>query len=240
MADYDISYDWRAVAVPRWIQSTTTWLIIDRRATVVSLRFTAPLASAADQDLSFDWLASTVALRFTALEDWNEATSLVGSVHYDVRLVLFKLRGMDATTDGLYDYWLSTSRDQCAQDYRGELARPLRDVVVIDDYGNALAAAPSTKGIVMPDTLVVIRVLLIGTTPQQLTTTPTPVKTSAFIKAASTNTAAVALVKNGSATFTDGLQLNAGDPAVVDIDDLSKLWFVTNDPGQSVAVAASQ
>lgn len=240
MADFDISADWRAVAVPRWFEASVSWAIIDRRAVAVARRIVAPLSSAADQSLSFDWWPSTVALRFTALEDWNEATSLVGVCHYEVRALVFKMRGMDALVAGLYDTWLSSSPDLRAQSYAGELARPLRDVCVIDFWGTGLAAAPSTKGIVMPDTLVVVNCFLTGTTPQQLTTTSTPVKTSAFIKADPANTAPIALVSNGSGTFGTGLKLGPGDPAVAEIDDLSKLWFVSTDPGQAVTVTASQ
>jgi hypothetical protein len=244
MADFVISIDWRAVAVPRWLQAPLSWNdatslvgINDWRATAVAKRFTA---SFADYDISTDWRAVAVVRRFTANEDWNDATSVVGVCHYDVRALLYKMRGMDAVVNGLYETWLVSSPDLRAQSYPGALARPLRDVCVIDVWDTAAAGAPATKGIIMPDTLIVLRLLLTGTTPQQLTTTPTPVKTTSFIKAAATNTAPVALVVNGSATFTSGLQLAPGDPAVAEIDDLSKLWFVTTDPGQSVAVTASQ
>lgn len=222
MADYDISADWRAVAVPRWFEASLSW---NDATSLLGID---------------DWRATAEALRFTGVEDWNDAVSILGVCHYDVRALLFKMRGMDAAIAGRYDEWLASSADMRAQSYTGALARPLRDVCVIDVWDIAAAAAPSTKGIVMPDTLIVLRVLLTGTTPQQLTTTPTPVTTSAFIKAAATNTAHVALVVNGSGTFTSGLQLAPGDPAVAEIDDLSKLWFVTTDPGQSVAVTASQ
>lgn len=246
MADFLISTDWRAVAVPRWFQaplsltgyvSSTDW-----RAVAVPRWFQSTLTwSDATSLLGVnDWRATATAERFTAAEDWNDATSVVGACHYDVRALLYKMRGMDAVVDGLYETWLSSSADLRAQSYAGALALPLRDVCVIDVWNTAIAAAPSTKGIIMPDTLIVLRLLLTGTVPQQLTTIATPVKTTTFIKAAATNTAPVALVTNGSGTFTSGLQLAPGDPAVAEIDDLSKLWFVTTDPGQSVSVTASQ
>jgi hypothetical protein len=246
MADFVISADWRAVAVPRWFQAPLSLAgyvsSADWRAVAVSRWLQAPLSwSDATSLLGInDWRASAAAKRFTAAEDWSDATSVIGACHYDVRALLFKMRGMDALVDGLYETWLAGSADLRAQSYAGALARPLRDVCVIDVWDTAAAAAPSTKGIVMPDTLIVLRLLLTGTTPQQLTTVATPVKTTAFIKAAATNTAPVALVVNGSASFVSGLQLAPGDPAVAEIDDLSKLWFVTTDPGQSVAVTASQ
>jgi hypothetical protein len=244
MADFVISTDWRAVAVPRWLQAPLSWNdatslvgINNWRATAVAKRFTA---SFADYDISADWRAVAVARRFTADEVWNDATSLLGACQYDVRALMYKMRGMDHAIDGLYETWLASSPDPRALSYVGALGRPLRDVCVIDVWNTAVAAAPSTKGIVMPDTLIVLRVLLTGTVPQQLTTVATPVKTTAFIKAEPTNTANIALVVNGSATFLSGQKLAPGDPAVAEIDDLSKLWFVTTDPGQAVVVTASQ
>jgi hypothetical protein len=222
LSGYVSSTDWRAVAVPRWFQATLPWSDATSLLGIVNRR------------------ASTVAKRFTAVLDWSDATSVIGACHYDVGALLYKMRGMDAVVDGLYETWLAGSSDLRAQSYAGALALPLRDVCVIDVWNTAAAAAPSTKGIVMPDTLIVLRLLLTGTVPQQLTTTPTPVKTTSFIKASATNTAPIALVVNGSGTFVSGLQLAPGDPAVAEIDDLSKLWFVTTDPGQSVAVTASQ
>lgn len=51
-------------------------------------------------------------------------------------IVVFKMRGMDASSGGLYDTWLSTqSPDYSGEQYHGTLAKPLRDVVVVDSWG---------------------------------------------------------------------------------------------------------
>jgi|SRR5262245_25388146 len=48
---------------------------------------------------------------------------------------VYKMRGMDAAVDGLYDTWLVEGEpDTDASEYTGELATPLRDVIVIDTW----------------------------------------------------------------------------------------------------------
>lgn len=50
-------------------------------------------------------------------------------------VVMYKMRGEDAVVDGRYDSWLVRSEpDLDASEYTGALARPLRDVVVIDTW----------------------------------------------------------------------------------------------------------
>lgn len=50
-------------------------------------------------------------------------------------LVTYKMRGMDALVDSLYDAWLSVGEpDSSGSKYSGTLTRPLRDIIVIDSW----------------------------------------------------------------------------------------------------------
>lgn len=172
--------------------------------------------------------------------DWSVGINVWTAGLGTLRPAIYKMRGQDALVDALYDCWLSPGQpDPDARAYIGALAKPLRDVCVIDSW-DTLPAAGTKEAFTMPSTLIVLRCYLTSTTPQRLTSTPTPVTSSAFIKAEPTNTAVVAVVVDASGSLITGMQLAPGDPTVVDIDDLSKLWFVTTSPPQAVAVLASR
>lgn len=53
----------------------------------------------------------------------------------DPCVFMYKMRGMDAAIDSLYDTWLAYGApDMSASKYTGALTRPLRDVIVIDAW----------------------------------------------------------------------------------------------------------
>src|SRR3954470_3213507 len=53
------------------------------------------------------------------------------------RITRYKMRGMDATVAGLYDTWIvQTEPDLDGSEYGGALAKPLRDVIVIDSWSS--------------------------------------------------------------------------------------------------------
>lgn len=47
---------------------------------------------------------------------------------------MYKMRGMDAVTNGLYDTWITSAPDFAGASYAGALATPLRDIVVVDAW----------------------------------------------------------------------------------------------------------
>lgn len=52
-----------------------------------------------------------------------------------VPITIYKMRGMDAVTNGTYDTWLATGEpDTDGSGYAGPLAKPLRDIVVTDSW----------------------------------------------------------------------------------------------------------
>lgn len=61
---------------------------------------------------------------------WNHATP-----DMVVLVTVYKMRGMDKNTNGLYDTWLvSGTPDLTGASYAGALAKPLRDIIVIDSW----------------------------------------------------------------------------------------------------------
>ena len=81
------------------------------------------------------WQTSGVTIRILAIDaSGNEASPIDYS--YTVSNpssapLYFKMRGMDASTDGLYDTWVVFGLpDFAASAYAGSLATPLRDVVI--------------------------------------------------------------------------------------------------------------
>jgi len=84
-----------------------------------------------------------------------------------------------------------------------------------------------------------IKNLTVSTAALQLTATSTPVRTVSIVKADPTNTGTVYLITGSGGTAATGFPLNAGEVIVVDIDNLTKLWFIASAASQKVAVEAS-
>lgn len=78
-----------------------------------------------------DWQSTTMSLRLSGI--WAvEGVSFIGEI-WRIAMPVFKMRGMDAAVSGTYDTWLSSGQpDLTGAGYRGSLATPLRDIVVVD------------------------------------------------------------------------------------------------------------
>jgi len=51
------------------------------------------------------------------------------------KVTYYKMRGMDAIVSGLYDAWLAVGTpDLTGAVYTGTLAKPLRDIIVVDTW----------------------------------------------------------------------------------------------------------
>lgn len=114
MADF-ASIDGLSPAVARWINSTPVGanIVLSRDWRAVALALA----------LNTEWTGGQYSANF-----WSAARGLPVVTY-------FKMRGMDAAIDGLYDTWLvAASPDNTGTRYDGELATPLRDIIVIDEW----------------------------------------------------------------------------------------------------------
>jgi hypothetical protein len=89
----------------------------------------------------------------------------------------------------------------------------------------------------LPSTLVSLRVGA-TTTPAQLTSSATPVKSLPILVADPDNTAAVIVYPQGGTAAANGVRIGAGVPVPFAIDDLSKLMVVSVSGTQYISAVA--
>lgn len=119
MADQSLNVDGYP---PAATTASSKWLEL-------SLAVTDFARGTADVSGATAWLQAQMACEERAtINFWTVAAS-------DWERTFYKMRGMDALTDGLYDTWLAESEpDLDASEYAGALNLPLRDVIVIDSW----------------------------------------------------------------------------------------------------------
>lgn len=91
-----------------------------------------PLARGPDDGMD---LRQTLAMDYGAVDSFGVNLWGLYASSQTPPVTTYKMRGMDAAVSGLYDSWLTTGApDTDGSDYHGALAKPLRDVVVIDAW----------------------------------------------------------------------------------------------------------
>lgn len=150
MADLTLNVDGNipasVTAASKWLQGVSAWTdaVLGRdgytpAVVTAGSKWIEAAVDSSDKTLRVDGYVPAIAAYRNAVLDPTEQPCNFWTVRAaNWETTWYKMRGMDALTDGLYATWLSSAApDTTGALYSGPLNRPLRDVIVIDTWSSS-------------------------------------------------------------------------------------------------------